>query len=177
MTLESRVVKSDDPEIQPNLRVEDCTIIYNPFKIEGYGKNKTKDGKLNLIQSLILNHLVEFQWGYVITSNPFNLNYSTEYTVAEEMKLNQSTVHRSLKDIIIKLVDGNLIPASQLVPGKTLMKLRALYALRELQKDPNFFYAGSWKIRGKALRKELKERYNLDMAIRTLNNYRQSLST
>lgn len=110
-------------------------------------------------------------------TNPLLLKDLKQQDVADNIGCHVTTVSRLIKDLSIVFPDTITRDLSILLPGAGLFGLKARYLLGNLAKDGVGFDKANrcWTLSDEALANELKKRYNIDVARRTVTKYRRWL--
>lgn len=125
------------------------------------------------IRQRIIEHLVMVQSDYVLQpDNKLILNPQTQEDVAEVVELAASSVARLVKSLLVSFPDQSVHPVSSLIPGNHIDSIRGKYALSQLKNDPDFFDPkNGWRKSREKIADELRRRFGLDYARRTVNKY------
>ncbi len=110
-------------------------------------------------------------------TNPLLLKDLKQQDVANDIGCHVTTVSRLIRDLSIIFPDTIARDISILLPGAGLFGLKARYLLGNLAKDGVFYNKNTrrWTISDEELAKEMKNRYDIDLARRTVTKYRQWL--
>lgn len=126
-------------------------------------------------QAKIVQYLCNEQSRYIETRSPFDLKPVTQRIIGGHIGYHESTICNLIRNLTLQLPSQEVIFASELVPGSSISSLKGVYALRQLQLDPNLYEDGEWNISDEKLMPILKERFGLDVARRTISKYRSML--
>lgn len=127
-------------------------------------------------QLALIQYLTVAQKAYLESGMPLDLNALELADIAEVLDYTKSTVSRLMKNLTVRLPDGQSIFAIDLAPGRSLTKIKALHALRLLSQDPKYFEHGQWKVSGKELARILRSRFDILLKGRTVRQYKALLS-
>ena len=126
----------------------------------------------------VVRHLCSEQERYMETMEPFDLRLITQSDIANWMNYDStSTVSRLLRNLTIQIPRKETMYASDLIPTLIMTRHKGIYYLRQLQKDSGLYENGTWKVSDSKLIDILNERYDLQIARRTVTNYRNMLKT
>lgn len=126
-------------------------------------------------QAKIVQYLVETQKTYLKSGNPLDLKPLHQKDVAEHIGYGVTSVSRLVKNLTLKLPDGRVLFADDLIPGISSTTLKGVRMLEELAQDPDLFENGTWKVASHRLAATLKDRYGVDVARRTVAKYQDLL--
>lgn len=107
---------------------------------------------------------------YVLNpDNELLLEPQMQENVAMAVDLSQSSVSRLIRALLVRFPNQSVHPASDLMPGRHFDARRRKYALEQLKQDPAFFDPErGWKKGAERVAAELRRRFKLDYATRTL---------
>jgi DNA-directed RNA polymerase specialized sigma54-like protein len=141
-----------------------------------FTKSLSKEKKwMEETQQAIVKYICELQSDYLESGNPMDLKDITRIKIAKHFGYNDSTVSRLVKNLSLKLPDGRVIFADELIPAENTDRIKGVYALEQIMQNPKYFAESKWKLSDERLRPVLKEKFGLDMARRTINKYRNRL--
>ncbi len=126
-------------------------------------------------QLLIVEYLCRRQEKYLQSGSPLDLEPVIQDDVAQHIGYSTTSVCRLVRNLTIQLPDENVIFAEELIPGVMISNKKGTYALRQLQQDPTLYDQGNWKVSDEKLVPILRERFDIDIARRTVAKYRREL--
>jgi RNA polymerase sigma-54 factor len=127
-------------------------------------------------QLAIAKYICETQEKYLESGNPFDLMDLYQHDIAEHIGHTAPSVSRLVNNLSIKLPDGRIIFAEELIPGTSAAAQKGTYALKQLQEDASLYQDRCWKVSDAKLRSLLKEKFGLELARRTVTNYRKMMA-
>ena len=144
--------------------------------IDSLSKQVTKEREwIVKNQVVIVNYLCATQGKYLQSVNVLDLNPLSQKDVGKVINYTESTVSRLVRNLSVKLPSGRVIFAGDLIPGYSNTSNKGVYAIRQLQNDPQFYENGKWKISDFKLVPILKERFGIEVARRTVGKYKSLL--
>lgn len=131
-------------------------------------------------QLSIVRYLAEHQRGYLQSGQFWRLQYLGMNDVARALGHDESSVSRFMRNLTVQLPEdstgGDVIFCSALSPGKSYQRMVGIAAVRDLKKDPLFYSKenGRWLKPDSVIRKELCQRYGIDVQRRAVSTYRSA---
>jgi DNA-directed RNA polymerase specialized sigma54-like protein len=122
-------------------------------------------------QSEIIKYLLEEQKSYLESGNAKEIKRIKQVNLAEKIGYTDSTVCRLMKNLTIQLPNGKVIYAQDLAPGNNLEFSKGYLALKELRNDTAYYEDGEWKVSYSKLKIALKNKFGIDIALRTVSKY------
>lgn len=128
-------------------------------------------------QLAIVQYLCSAQERYLQTGSPLDLKPISQWDVAGHIGYSNTSVSRLVRNLTIQLPDKRVLFADELIPGATTSSQQGVYALGRLRQDSALYEGGKWKVSDEALVPILRERFDLDVARRTVAKYRKQLES